>query len=279
MRRSCAPERISVGTFGSATGAGGAGEASGQAAQTGTRLLVQRRRRVERVEVAAGSACRAASASARRVAGAAPRCHGNGVSSHDVVKNSALFSSSCATRSLPGSGLIGTLGTSPSAIRFRRSSGSGSPFSAECTAAGQQRAQRRIQVARLEDVEQLELVQRHRVALARAVEGRPAEAVLAQPRDQAREVAERVGRDPGAGAVGAQLAERRRDRLRSARRRTLRGRCSERPSRAPALRRAAGSVRRTRARPSCRRRCRRGRASCSRPRGGSPRCLRPIPAS
>src|ERR1041385_4112740 len=39
VRRSCSPERISVGTLGRALAAGGAGEASGQESQTGTRLL------------------------------------------------------------------------------------------------------------------------------------------------------------------------------------------------------------------------------------------------
>ena len=37
--RSCSPDRISVGTFGNALAAGGAAEASGQPAQSGTRLL------------------------------------------------------------------------------------------------------------------------------------------------------------------------------------------------------------------------------------------------
>ncbi len=38
VRRSCAPDRISVGTSGRGAGAGGGGEASGQLAQTDTRL-------------------------------------------------------------------------------------------------------------------------------------------------------------------------------------------------------------------------------------------------
>src|ERR1700733_1768161 len=38
VRRSCSPERISVGTFGSGLAAGGAGAASGHESHTGTRL-------------------------------------------------------------------------------------------------------------------------------------------------------------------------------------------------------------------------------------------------
>src|SRR2546429_9291433 len=44
VRRSCAPERISVGTLGGASGAAGGGEASGQAAQTGIRPVRARGR-------------------------------------------------------------------------------------------------------------------------------------------------------------------------------------------------------------------------------------------
>ncbi len=39
VRRSCSPERISVGTFGRGLAAGGGGDASGHPEQPGTRLL------------------------------------------------------------------------------------------------------------------------------------------------------------------------------------------------------------------------------------------------
>ena len=54
----------------------------------------------------------------------------------------------------------------------------------------QQRAQRRVQVARLQDPQQAGLAQPHGVAITRAVVDRAAEGVLAQLCGQAREIGE-----------------------------------------------------------------------------------------
>ena len=77
----------------------------------------------------------------------------------------------------------------------------------------QQRAQRRVQVAGLKDVEQALLVERARAAPAGAVEDRAAECVAAQLRGEAGNVAERVRGDPSARAVRAQLRQHAADRL------------------------------------------------------------------
>ena len=61
--------------------------------------------------------------------------------------------------------------------------------------------------------------------------------------------------------------------------RRVRGRRLPPPSRAPSLRRAGGSVRRTPARPWCRRRCRTGRASSTRWPCAAPRCPGRFPGS
>ena len=101
VRRSWAPERISVGTFGSAP-----------AAWRRRRRQARTRRRARGCSSARcscrrgrsrelGSPCSEARASERRVAAEAGRCHGNGVSSQEVVTNSALFSSSRPSVRLP----------------------------------------------------------------------------------------------------------------------------------------------------------------------------------
>ena len=71
---------------------------------------------------------------------------------------------------------------------------------------------------------------------------------------------------PGAGAARAEFAHAPARSPGSVGCGTVPGRPAGRPSRAPALRRSGDSVRRTRARPWCRRRCRRGRAFRSRRR-------------
>ncbi len=70
---------------------------------------------------------------------------------------------------------------------------------------GQQRAQRGVEVAGLEDREQAGLGQRGGVPMPGSVIHRAAERALAQAGRQARHVARRVGRDPRAGALRAEL--------------------------------------------------------------------------
>ena len=194
-----------------APAAGGGGEASGQRGAVGDEAVAQRGARVERVEVPARLARAGARALRRAVlAASAERCQGNGVSSQVVSTNSA---SSIASELSSTARLPGTFGISPSESRSRRSSGSGSWRSAECTAAGSSARSAGFRSPASRMSSRSDLVQRRRVALARAVVDRAAERVLAQLRGQARDVGERIGRDAGAGAVRAQLFEHRRDRL------------------------------------------------------------------
>ncbi len=283
VRRSCPPERISVGTFGSAAGAPAAP----------ARRRARRRRSAPGCRPAPSS--RRTGRSRRRQARAARRSLRPGASRRGGAalprerrllagrrrRTARCFLLRCRRVRRSGFGRIGTLGTRPSAIRFRRSSGSGSPFSAECTAAGNsaRSAGFRSPACRMSSRSSSSSDTAWR--LPGAVVGRAAERGACAGARPAR------ARSPSGLAViprrrgsAHSSRERRRDRLRSASIAERFGAAgSARPSRAPALRRAGGSVRRTRARPSCRRRCRTARASCSRPRGGSTRCLRPIPAS
>ena len=170
------------------------------------------RRRRERTP-RPGCACSAASASASRVVDGARALPGErrllAARRHEqrFVDRARCFGAG----SSPGP--RGTLGISPSESRCRRSSGSGSWRSADCTAAGSsaRRAGFRSPASRIPNRPDSSSVRG--VAMARAVVHRAAERVRAQARRERGEIAQRVGRDPGAGALGAEFVERRSDRL------------------------------------------------------------------
>ena len=86
VRRSSAPLRISVGTLGNGARSGaGAGVANGQKAHAGMSLKSSTFAAVNGASWLAGSALICVRASARRVAGADARFHGNGSSSQLVA--------------------------------------------------------------------------------------------------------------------------------------------------------------------------------------------------
>jgi hypothetical protein len=134
-------------------------------------------------------------ASASFVCEVPARCQGNSVSSQEVAMNSALFSSSFWLGRHARDEALGDQVQAQQRV--------GVALQRRVHGGREQRPQRRVQIAGLQDVEHVELAHRHRVAPAGAVVGRPAEPVRAQALQQLGEVADRARRDPRAGAVGA----------------------------------------------------------------------------
>ena len=209
MRRSCAPERISVGTFGSTPGWALPARGVRPARAGGDQAVAERRGGVERVEVGARQRL-------QRAGGFREPCR-------------------CRRGALPGEGhlfagrrhvqrfvdLLRFFGgvTARHAWdqtlrqRLQAQQRIGIVVQSRAHRGRQQRAQGRVQVAGLEDPEQSGLAERGVVAVARAVVHGAAEGALAQSRRQGRDVGHGVGGDPRAGVVRAQLAEHRGDRL------------------------------------------------------------------
>ena len=174
---------------------GGRGEASGQPAHTGTRLVLERGARVERVEVAR----RAAPRSARerfvqaRLRGAASAARGR-ASLRRGVAGTAFRRSTPSFRRRRAA--AGRSGSGPRRAAAAAAAGRGRARSADTTAAGSSARSAGFRSPASTIPSRSRLVERHRVAVARPVVDRAAERVLAQPRRSACEVGERVGGDP-----------------------------------------------------------------------------------
>ena len=202
---SCAPDRISVGTFGRRRGGG---------RRRGTRPARRRSRGpgccrarcfVERVERRArlGAQEGAASAEPRR-----GRCRALPRERASPRRSSSRTALRRSRRSfLRPAGLTGTVGMSPSESRCRRSSGSGSLRSADCTAAGSSARSAGFRSPASRMSSRPTLVERAEWRRARAVVDGASERVLAQLRRQPREIGDGVRGDPAAGVPGAEFVE------------------------------------------------------------------------
>ncbi len=121
-----------------------------------------------------------------------------------------MSSSSLASRSAwEPRGCRGTLGISPSESAFRRSSGSGSWRSADCTAAGSSARNAGLRSPATSTLYRSGSRERGGVPVPGAVVHRAAERAFAQPCGQRGEVPERVGRDVRARSFRAELFEHR----------------------------------------------------------------------
>ncbi len=156
--RSCAPERISVGTSGSGPGGGRRRGGVRPRGAVGDQAVAERGASRRTGRSRARLRAQGASASASRVRGGAVRCQGNGVSSQVVVDEQRFVDLPREPSSLGGFRGHGR----DQALREQMQAQQrvGVVAQRRVHRRRQQRAQRRVQVARLEDVEQAELVER-----------------------------------------------------------------------------------------------------------------------
>ena len=170
-------------------GEGGA-EASGQFSHDRDRPRLQRRGRVEGVEVRAGNGAQGAEGffiAGRRRCRAAAR--GTASPRRTWRRTARCSSSSLAARSGFRVGLdFGHIGDEPFGEQVEAQQRVGVVAQRRPHGRRQQRPQRGVEVARLQDQQQVELSERHRVAVAAAVIGGASELVLAQLGGQSRQV-------------------------------------------------------------------------------------------